>query len=168
MSFTRFRDDPCKVNIQNQQSTDQGRWMLNTPGNGDRPFFMADPNIICQKWGGNLWTNAIDVQSNLLGLNKRIGKDCLGKEKMDEYYSNNVDSSPIQYPTSNKLTTEQPRAIMPSWTVRDMPQVHSPYLPLNAQENTIIQFPNYLSTRILEKDAFDAKTIMTQQSQQFQ
>jgi hypothetical protein len=156
MASTRFHDEPCRINIQNQQSTGPGRYLLNTPGNGDKPHYMADPQIICQKWAGNLWTNATDIQSNLLGLNQRMGKDCLGKEKMNEYFSN-VNSLPIQYPTSNDLTTEQSRAIMPSWTVRDLPQVHFSYLPLNPQENTRMPFPNYLSTRILEKDAFDNK-----------
>ena len=66
MASTRFHDDPCKINIQNQQSTGPGRYILNTPGYGDKPMFMADPNIICQKWGGNLWTNATDIQSNLI------------------------------------------------------------------------------------------------------
>ena len=154
MAFTRFHDDPCKINIQNQQSTDQGRWILNTPGYGDMPSYMEDPNIISQKWGGNLWTNAIDIQSSLLGLNTSLGKYYLGKD----YKSSNLGytlSRPIQYQSSNELTTEQSRAIMPSWTVRDVRQVTFPYLQLNAQENTTMRFPNYLSTRILEKDAFD-------------
>ena len=34
MAFTRFNDDPCRVSKQLQQSTDQGRWILNVPGNG--------------------------------------------------------------------------------------------------------------------------------------
>jgi hypothetical protein len=160
MAFTRFRDDPCKINIQNQQSTDQGRWVLNTPGNGDSPFFMSDPNIISQKWGGNLWSNAIDVQSYLLGMNKRIGKDCLGKEKMDQHFPN-INSSPNQYSVSRDLTTEQSRAIAPSWTVRDMQQVHFNDLPLDPQENTTMRFPNNLSTRILEKDYFSTKNQYT-------
>ena len=154
MSFTRFRDDPCRVNIQNQQSTDQGRWILNTPGYGDKPSYMEDPHIISQKWGGNLWTNAIDIQSSLLGLKTTIGKDYLGKD-----YSTRIDSSPIQYPASAALTTEQSRAIIPSWTVRDVTHVNFPYLQLDPQENTAMKFPNYLSTRILEKDAFDTSKL---------
>jgi hypothetical protein len=154
MAFTRFRDDPCKVNIQNQQSTDQGRWILNTPGYGDKPLFMSDPNIISQKWGGNLWTNAIDVQSSLLGMNQKIGKDYLGKKNGER---NTDNSYPIKYQNSHILTTEQSRAIMPSWTVRDMKQVHFAYLPLDPQQNVFMPFQNYLNTRVLEKDAYDSK-----------
>lgn len=156
MSFTRFRDDPGRINIQNQQSTDQGRWILNTPGYGDKPYYMEDSHIISQKWGGNLWTNAIDVQSSLLGLNASIGKDYLGKDEKTSLF-NNLNSTPIHYSSSTDLSTEQSRAVMPSWTVRDVRQVNLPYLHLNPQENTSMQFPNYLSTRILEKDAFDTK-----------
>jgi hypothetical protein len=69
MSFTRFHDDPCRIVKQNQQMTDQSRYILNVPGNGPNPCFMEDPQIIPQKWGANLYSNKVDVQSNLLGLN---------------------------------------------------------------------------------------------------
>ena len=153
MASTRFRNDPSKINIHNQQSTDQGRWILNTPGNGDKPYYMEDPYVISQKWGGNLWSNATDVHSYLMGLQQRTGKDCLGKEKFGQV----LNASPNLYPTSNNLTTEQSRAIAPSWTVRDIRQVHFNSLPFDPQENTALKFPNNLSTRILEKDAFDTK-----------
>lgn len=149
--FTRFHDDPSKINIQNQQSTDQGRWMLNTPGNGERPEFMLDAHIIPQKWGGNLWSNAIDVQSTLLGLNIPLGKDYLGKPDR----GHKLTAAPNTYSTSSVLTTEQSRAIMPSWTVRDLQQVNFGHLMFNPQENTTMGFSNNLSTRILEKDAYD-------------
>ena len=149
--FTRFRDDPAKIIIQNQQSTDQGRWLLNTPGNGEQPEFMMDSYVIPQKWGANLWSNAIDVQSNLLGLNQSLGKDYLGKPTRGHALS----GSPNTYSNSTVLMTEQSRAIMPSWTVRDLPQAKESYPLFNPQENVMLPFPNYLSTRILEKDAYN-------------
>jgi hypothetical protein len=36
---------------------------------------MADPQIIIQKWGANLQTNSINLESELLGINKKLGKD---------------------------------------------------------------------------------------------
>ena len=154
MSFTRFHDDPCRVAKQLQQSTDVGRWILNVPGNGDKPAYMADPQIRIQTWGGNLMTNCVDLESELRGVNKRINKDCLGK---DEYQRYNVPSKPIQYPTNSALYTEESRTIMPAWTARDLEQVNWYMLPLNPQENTCMPFQNNLSTRILEKDYFVAK-----------
>lgn len=151
MAFTRFHDDPCRKIKQLQQSTGPGRYNLSVPGNGSTPAFMADPHIIAQKWGGNLWTNTINVESALFGVNGHLSRDCLGK---DDFSKRNVQTSPVQYPISMALTTEQPRAIMPAWTARDKEQPNWDYLHLNPQENTCFTFQNNLSTRILEKDYF--------------
>ena len=83
MSFTRFHDDPCRINKQLQESTDPGRYMLNVPGNGDKPCFMEDPYIRLQKWGANLHTNTINLESELIGLsinknkNRNNNRDCI-------------------------------------------------------------------------------------------
>ena len=50
--FTRFYDDPCRIVKQNQLTTEHGRYMLDVPGNGEKPFYMEDPQIIPQKWAG--------------------------------------------------------------------------------------------------------------------
>jgi hypothetical protein len=154
MAFTRFHDDPCRIEKQLQQSTDPGRWILNAPGYGDKPEYMADPHIRIQTWGGNLMTNCIDLESDLRGVNRRANKDCLGK---DEYTKFNVSTNHVNYPTNNKLYTEESRTIMPAWTARNLEQTNWQILPLNPQENTCIPFQNNLSTRILEKDYFVMK-----------
>ena len=153
MANTRFNYDPCRTIKHLQQSTDPGRYMLNMPGNGDKPCYIEDPQIIIQKWGANLRTNCINLESELMGINRRyIGRDCLGKDEYTQYV---VPSKPIEYPTCNNLFTEQSRAIMPAWTARDLEQVDWYILPLNPQENTCMPFINNLSTRILEKDYFN-------------
>ncbi len=151
MSNTRFYYDPCRTIKSLQQSTDPGRYMLNVPGNGDKPCYMEDPYIRMQKWGGNLRTNSINLESDLRGLTRAVGRDCLGK---DEYQQTSVNSNPISYPQCATLTTEQSRAIMPAWTARDLEQVDWYTLPLDPQENTCMPFLNNLSTRILEKDYY--------------
>ena len=153
MSFTRFHDDPCRVEKMLQESTDPGRYMLNVPGNGSKPCFMEDPFLRLQKWGANLRTNPINLESDLMGLTRPLNRDCLDK---DEYTSNAVTSNSVQYP-SCLPTTEQPRATDPAWTARDLEQVDWWTLPLDPQEHTCIPFQNNLSTRILEKDYFVAK-----------
>ena len=70
MSFTRFHDDPCRIAKQLQESTGTGKYMLNVPGNGDKPCFMEDPFCRLQKWGANLQTNSINLESDLLGLSR--------------------------------------------------------------------------------------------------
>jgi hypothetical protein len=154
MAFTRFKYDDCRTKKSLQQATDPGRWILNVPGNGDKPFYMEDPQIIPQKWGANLRTNVINLESDLKGVNRHLSRDCLGK---DEYQKYNVPNEAIQYPTCSTLTTEQSRATNPAWWYRDLPQTDWSYPPLNPQANVAIPFQNNLSTRILEKDYFTPK-----------
>ncbi len=154
MAFTRFKYDDCRTKKSLQQATDPGRWILNVPGNGANPCFMEDPQIRIQKWGANLRTNTINLESELRGVNRHLSRDCLGK---DNYQNYNVPNQAIQYPTCVNVTTEQSRATNPAWWYRDLEQNNFEYPPLNPQANVCIPFQNNLSTRILEKDAFTPK-----------
>jgi hypothetical protein len=154
MASTRFYYDPCRTKKQLQQATDPGRWILNVPGNGENPCYIEDPQIIIQKWGANLRTNTINLESDLLGVNRQLSRDCLGK---DNYIAYNVPNEPIKYPTCNALFTDQSRTTNPAWWYRELEQVDWSYPPLNPQENTCLPFQNNLNTRILEKDYFTPK-----------
>jgi hypothetical protein len=154
MAFTRFKYDDCRTKKSLQQATDPGKWILNVPGNGDKPCYMEDPQIIPQKWGGNLRTNTINLESDLRGVNRQLNRDCLGKYEYQRY---DVPNQAIQYPTCSTLTTEQSRATNPAWWYRDLAQTDWEYPPLNPQANVCIPFQNNLSTRILEKDYFTPK-----------
>ena len=154
MAFTRFKYDDCRTKKSLQQATDPGRWVLNVPGNGANPCYMEDPQIIIQKWGANLRTNTINLESELRGVNRQLGRDCLGK---DNYQNYNVPNEAIQYPSCSNLTTEQSRATNPAWWYRDLEQNNFEYPPLNPQANVCLPFHTNLSTRILEKDAFTPK-----------
>lgn len=155
MAFTRFHDDPARITKQLQQQTDQERWYLDVPGNGDKPCFILDPQIIPQKWGANLWTNSVDISSSLLGIDRQLNRDCSKVNGVNPYKRQTVHTSPIDYPTCDHfLTTEQSRAIMPAWTAKDLQQNHAYILPKDPQAHTELPFQNYISTRILEKDNF--------------
>lgn len=151
MAFTRFHDDSARITKNLQQSTDQGRWILDTPGNGVKPPFMEDPHIIPQKWGANLWTDYTDVQSTLMGLTKRVNRDFVGTQ---EYKRQTLHTAPITYPVSSQLTTEQSRAIMPAWTARDLTQNHGYILFKDPQAHTQMPFKSNQSSRIMERDNF--------------
>ena len=153
MSFTRFHDDPCRINKQLQESTDPGRYMLNVPGNGDKPYYIEDPYIRIQGWGANLRTNTINLESNLKGLNQPLSRDCL----QNNYLKTAVNSSPISYPSTQPSFVEQSRVTHPAWTYRDLEQTNWYYPQLNPQENVCLPFQNNLSTRILEKNNYVAK-----------
>jgi hypothetical protein len=156
MAFTRFHDDDARIMKQLQQSTGPARWILNVPGNGPKPAYMADPQIRIQSWGGNLMTNSVNLESELLGINRPLNHDCLGKNLFTDP-KNQVETQKISYPTCKDLTTGQSRVTNPAWMYRDLEQVDWYSLPLNPQENTCMPFQNNLSTRILEKDYFVQK-----------
>ena len=152
MAFTRFHDDPARIQKQLQESTGLGRYMLNVPGNGDSPCFMDDPFFRMQKWGGNLMTNTINLESDLLGLTRSSNKDEIEKNC---YKKHAVGTQSVEYPRCEP-TTDQTRATHPAWMARDLEQPHWSYLFLDPQENTCFPFQNNLSTRILEKDNYVA------------
>jgi hypothetical protein len=156
MACTRFKYDDARTKKALQQSTDPGRWIINVPGNGSDMCYMEDPQIIIQKWGANLRTNTINLESDLKCVNRHISRDCLGK---DNYTNYNVPNQAINYPTCTDLTTSQSRATNPAWWYRDLEQVDWGYPPLNPQVNTCLPFQSNLSTRILEKDYFTPKRV---------
>ena len=51
MAFTRFHDDPSRIQKQLQESTFIGRYQLNTPGQGTGTSlpFQEDPNILIKQ-----------------------------------------------------------------------------------------------------------------------
>ncbi len=153
MAFTRFHDDPCRINKQLQESTGLGRYMLNVPGNGSKPLYMDDPFIRMQKWGGNLMTNTVNLESDLFGLTRIMNRDDI---KSNDYRVSSVKSEQQSY-TSVAPYTDQSRATHPAWEFRDLEQTKWSILPLDPQLNTCYTFQNNLSTRILEKDVFVAK-----------
>ena len=163
VTFTRFHDDPARVAKQLQQQTDQGRWAIDVPGNGDKPCFQLYPQIIPQKWGGNLWTKSVDIQSSLLGIDRPLTRDCM-KAKYEQFVPG---ASRIVYPECDTLTTEQSRAIAPAWMYRDLPQDHSYILPENPQSHTEMHFRNNVNTRIFEKDNFRRDAVCPTNNQEY-
>ena len=148
MSFTRFHDDPARIEKQLQESTEQGEYMLNVPGNGPKPCYVEDPYIRMQKWGANLQTNSIQLECELKGMTRRYTRDHIDK---NNYKKNAVVSNKVAYPTC-KDTTQQPRASAPAWTLRGLEQERWEDVLLDPQQNLFMPFHNNLNTRILEKD----------------
>ena len=79
MSFTRFHDDPARIEKQLQESTEQGEYMLNVPGNGPKPCYIEDPYIRMQKWGANLQTNSVQLECELKGMTRMYSRDHIEK-----------------------------------------------------------------------------------------
>jgi hypothetical protein len=141
--FTRFYDDPDRIMKKLQESTDQGLYYLNQPGNGDRPPFVNDPQIILQKWGANLHEDRVKVESELMGIHNKLSRT---------QKSVLLTTTPISYPNYTKEITSQPRTTHPAWNARDLQQSVWKPLYFNAQENIELPFHANISTRILEKN----------------
>lgn len=151
MSFTRFHDDPCRIQKHVQQSTGPGRYILDVPGNGLKPSFMVDPYMRMQKWGANLMTDTINLENRLKGLDRLITSgDC------KQYNEEPINSRQVSYPNCMPFT-DQTRTTHPAWGYRDLENNNWSYLHLNPQENVFIPFHNNLNTRIIEKDAYVPK-----------
>lgn len=154
MASTRFNYDKSRTVKQLQQSTDQGRWVLNVPGNGPTPSFIEDPTIRIQKWGANVCNNHIDIESTLLGITVNHNLDCLDKS---DYYKNvpSEDTfTPKQYPTNTTLYIDQTRATHPSWKMRENEQ-DTWIQPLVISESKPFLSHYYpINTRNIEKDNY--------------
>lgn len=163
MSFTRFHDDPYRIKKQLEETTYTGRYMLNTPGQGVDLPFMQDPQLRLQKWGANLTTNTINVESDLLGLTRPLNRDLVNQ---NNYKLKSVSSSPITYKNATPIVDES-RATHPAWKYRDLEQSRWEKPLLDPQANLEKQFPNNLQTRILEKDYFQPKIPVVQNANPF-
>jgi hypothetical protein len=150
MAFTRFHDDPSRIKKQVQISSFQGRYFLDTPGQGVDLPFLEDPNIRMQYWGANLRNNTINLESDLRGLSRKLNRDYVD---VNDYKQNAVYSSPNTYRSEDPFV-EESRATHPAWMYKDLEQSRweSPFLnPLNGLEKG---FHENIQTRILEKDFF--------------
>jgi hypothetical protein len=150
MSFTRFHDDPYRIKKQLQISSFPSRYHLNTPGQGVDLPFMEDPQVRMQKWGANLRNDTVNLESDLLGLTRKINRDLVD---VNDYKQHASVSSENSYRSAQPFV-EESRATHPAWMYKDLeqPRWESPFLnPLNGLEK---RFQDNIQTRILEKDRF--------------
>ena len=144
MASTRTNNDEARTLKRLQQSTDVGRWILNVPGNGIDIPFVEDPYIRIQKWGANLHSNTVNLESNLQGRNTILGPDLVQPR---------VATYAIQYPSNTNLTTDQSRATMPAFTFRESTRTN-PHFPLfNPPDHVYNTIP--VNTRIVAKSEYE-------------
>lgn len=155
MSFTRFRDDPDRIRKQLHQSTDVGRYVLNVPGQGDKPMYAEDPYLRAQLWAGNIMTNSVDIETELRGLSRTLSRDTPDNFHHAIRASQATRTNEmIACPTRGGSAVEQSRVTHPAWMLRDIEQDNWKMLHFDPQEHVFRPFNNNLSTRILEKDNF--------------
>jgi len=155
MAFTRFKYDDSRTMKELQQSTDQGRWILNVPGNGTKPDYIEDPNIRIQKWGANLMTNHVDIENTLWGITMNNNRDYLDQ---NQYKKNVKQSEKLYYPRNSDLYVDQSRSTDPAWEYRNTETNH--WLePLRYVEpiHMIPHQSHQINSRNLEKDIYEQK-----------
>lgn len=151
MANTRFNYDKCRTNKLLQEATGPGRYMLDTPGPAHSLVANNDPHYRLQRWGGNLGHvlngHPIDIDSDLIGLNKNLSKY---NEKRVPSKSKTIINRKHEFKTQN--ITDQSRTTHPAWMYLDLEQNHKQPLFLDPQANVEMGFTNNLNTRLLERD----------------
>ena len=148
MASTRLNNDVISMELRNKTNLNQSEYMLDVPGNGQTPDYIEDPHIRLQKFGGNISSRIVDVNSNLLGINRKIGRDCT-QARFD-----NCEYSKINFPNKCEVVTDESRATMPAWELRDLETHRTGLLLQNPQNHVEMQFSNNISSRILEKNNY--------------
>ena len=138
MSFTRFHDDPNRMRKQVDESSFPGKYALNTPGPGDKMPFMEDPQMRIQKWGANLMTNTVNIESDLRGMTRKLNRDVLN---LNDYKKSEVEGKLVSYPVAESFVDES-RATHPAWMFRDLEQPRWEQPFLNPQANLEKKFVN--------------------------
>jgi hypothetical protein len=145
MAFTRFHDDPVRIQKRLDESTQVSMYHLNTPGNGLNLPYIDDINVRLQKWGGNMQTNGFEIEQELRGYRKT------GKYDTQIYKQPNTTS--IKYNNEN-FKIDETRSTLPAWTFRDKVKYRPEHLFMDPQENIFLPFENNTPSRILEKDYY--------------
>jgi hypothetical protein len=120
-----------------------GNYHLMVPGNGPQPYFIEDPYIRIQKWGGYSCTNRTDLDSSLKGIDKQ--------KKCDVFQKDKHNSTPIYYPSTNLLYTENSRLIAPAWNIKGIEVVKENYLFYDPRIKSTIPFAHNISSRDEQK-----------------
>lgn len=160
MAFTRFHDDPCRIQKYLEETTNIGNYNLDVPGYGKKPLYVNDTHIRMQLWGANLSTNQTDLDSELKCLTRKLNKDTIKENN----YVNNLNEkelyNKINYPVHYDEITHQPRTTNPAWELRELNSLNTEipnnfnYLHINPLEHVCIPFQNNISSRIVEKDYY--------------
>jgi hypothetical protein len=141
----------CTRNDKPEETTKQlytiGNYHLMVPGNGVTPFYVEDPQIRIQKWGGCSYTNMIDLDSSLKCMDKKLKCDVFQKSPLPA-------SVPIHYPSTNLLYTENSRTICPAWNLKGIEVTKSDYLHYDPRIRSSIPFTHNVSSRDVQKNEY--------------
>ena len=150
MAFTRISDDKQRIDKYLQETTDQGLYGLNTPGQGMNPHYIDDVHMRLEKWGTNLSGNAIDVENDLRGLSRYLNRD---ETTRNDYKSNAVALKERGYSSGTRSNiTDETRATNPAWWHKEQQQYRPDHLFHDPRDGAIVSFNNNISSRTEQKN----------------
>ena len=155
MSFTRFHDDPNRIQKTNLETNAINDYIFNIPGNtNDQNHYFQDPHIRMQTNGTTLYKQMIQVETELRGMERVLCRD----HKLKNNYKNYEPIYRKIAPTSiDKTITKESRASHPAWVYRTRSQYRPDHLFEDPQKHVEIPFHSQLDTNILEKDYYNIK-----------
>ena len=149
MAFTRIRDDEVRVKKYIQETTDQGLYGLNTPGQGESLSYMSGPHTRLTHWADNMAENGIDVENDLRGLSRFLNRDVV---QQNDFKYNAVAFKRRGYTSSTESeVTDESRVTNPTWWHREQQQHRNHILHYDPQDNAITPFTNNVSSRTEQK-----------------
>jgi hypothetical protein len=154
---TRIRNDVLRLKKENEISTFMGRYHLNVPGPGLDVKFNTDPQVRLQKFGGNLMTDRVGLEDNLMCRVKHISRDYL---ENDDYRNIKVKSKKISCDVTDENHILESRSDLPAWTFRGIDQRYERFdeLWINPQNNVERDFNHNIQTRLMEKRSITDKS----------
>ena len=157
MSFTRFHDDPARIQKANIENTHMNEYVFNVPGNGKgmKSQYFSDPRIRLQHTGVSMQKDLIGLENSLRNMGTPLNKDHINK---NDYKTRTPSFNPIRKDVYENVITSESRATHPAFEYREKKQHRSDYLFEDPQKKTHIPFQHNLDTNILEKDYYNLKT----------
>jgi len=153
MAETRFYDDPFRIQKRLELAQGPGHYYLNVPGPGTDIPLEEDVHLRMQRWGANMMTNTVNLESDLLGITRGINRH---SSDAIQYDVAKPHTNPVSFPLHNPFV-EESRASHPAWMYKDLEHSHWSFPQLNPQNLATIEKPfSYdLQTRILQRDIQD-------------
>ena len=104
MSFTRFHDDPARIQKANMENTYLNDYTFNVPGNGNgiKSQFYNDPRLRLQKTGGYIQKDMIGLENSLRNIGNALNRD---ESSKNIYNKRTPTFNPIKEIYENVITS---------------------------------------------------------------
>jgi hypothetical protein len=148
--LTNIRESIGRRNKEAEISTYQGRYYLDTPGNGTQLPYFTDSHMRIQKSSGVIGeSGTVDWESELRGITRPLAKG--------DIYDYKTSKLPIiaRIHEHNILVSDESRSTLPAWTFRELEQDRWEKPFLNPIDKAIIPFDINMNIRRHECDQLD-------------